>query len=150
MWGQMQLTPNFTLEELVASDKAKELKIDNRPTDQIALNLKFTAAGLERIRAFLSDTPIVITSGYRSESLNKAVGGAKNSQHQKGEAVDFICPKMLSPWEVCKALESSVRVLGIDQLIYERMWVHVSFTTNPRYELLTLDLNGEYIPGIMP
>ena len=30
-----------------------------------------------------------IMSGYRSEELNRLVGGAPSSQHMKGEAVDI-------------------------------------------------------------
>ena len=33
---------------------------------------------------------IIVSSGYRSESYNKQIGGAKNSQHVKGEAVDIV------------------------------------------------------------
>ena len=44
---------------------------------------------LEALRAALGGKPITIVSGYRSPAHNKAVGGAKNSQHLRGRAADI-------------------------------------------------------------
>ena len=35
--------------------------------------------------------PMIITSGYRSKEHNEAIGGAKNSPHLQGKAVDIAC-----------------------------------------------------------
>ena len=90
----MNLTKHFTLEKLIHSDTADSLKIDNTPTEVHLKTLKHTCEYLlEPLRKLLNehygDACILITSGYRSSKLNKAIGGAKNSQHSKGEAVDI-------------------------------------------------------------
>ena len=141
------MTDHFSLRELTHSLTAERSVIDNTPPDAVIQSLHFTAAGLERIRALLSH-PLYIRSGYRCQELNQLVGGSKNSQHMKGEAADFTCIDFGSPRNVAKYLERHVMILGIDQLIYEGTWVHVSFTLNPRYEVLTLQ-DRKYVRGIV-
>ena len=84
----MKLTEHFTLEELTNSPTANRLHIDNFPSDTIISSLMELSELLEKIRNIYSK-PIVVTSGYRCEKLNKAVGGVKTSQHMKGEAADI-------------------------------------------------------------
>lgn len=71
--------------------------------------------------------PVRITSGYRCSALNKAVGGASNSQHANGQAVDI---------DVVNQSNISVfnwirKNCTFDQLILETVngieWVHVSY-----------------------
>ena len=86
----MNLSANFTLEELCASTKAKELQIINQVTD---------AAHLQALRALAKEVlqpirdlhggPVTVNSGYRQPALNAAVGGTPKSQHPKGEAADI-------------------------------------------------------------
>jgi len=97
-----------------------------------------SAFGMEGVRTLLG-APIIISSGYRSPEVNKAVGGAKNSQHTKGEAVDFICPGYGSPLKICKAIAASG--IKFDQLIQEGTWVHISFSDANRREVLTADFS---------
>ena len=87
----MQLSPNFSLSELVYSETAEKNGIDNTPPPEIVENLKRLAAGLETVRALLG-APLEISSGYRCVALNEAVGGSGASQHLLGLAVDFACP----------------------------------------------------------
>jgi hypothetical protein len=141
------MTTHFTLEEFVRSQTAERLKLHNLPSKEIIEKLHFTMAGMERIRALLG-VPIKVNSGYRSEELNRAVKGSKNSQHMKGEACDFVCPAFGTPLEVCVHLWPNIKILGIDQLIYENTWIHVSFTLNPRHEVYTLK-QGKYLLGII-
>src|SRR5687767_1393711 len=94
---------NFTLEELTRSGKAQELGINNSPPSDVHTALTFTMAGLDRVRAYLGK-PMLITSGYRNPELNRAVGGSPDSQHPRGEAVDFVCPDFGTPREVAQAL----------------------------------------------
>ena len=87
-----------------------------------------TARYMDMVRALLN-APIVVSSWYRSPELNKKVGGSPRSQHMKGEAVDFICPKFGTPMAIVKYLERAGGI-DFDQLIMEGTWVHISFCTH--------------------
>lgn len=136
----------FSKLELCRSLKAQELGILNDPPKELDRAIEVTLAGLARVRAFLNH-PMKIHSGYRSPALNAAIGGAKGSQHMRGEAVDFSCPAFGPPREVAESIAAFMGVLGIDQLILEPGWVHMSFTLLPRLEVLQMR-GGVYIPGL--
>lgn len=135
----MDLSTHFSLSEFVTSQTAARLGIDNTPPQAVMRAILRTATGMEGVRTLLS-APIIISSGYRSPELNKAIGGAKNSQHVKGEAVDFICPGYGSPLKICKAIVASG--IKFDQLIQEGQWVHISFSDANRREVLTADFSN--------
>ncbi len=137
---------HFSRAELIRSARAVALHIDNIPPKDLDPALAFTMAGLERIRAFLRH-PMKIHSGYRCLALNNAVGGSEDSQHMKGEAVDWTCPAFGDSRKVALALAPMVPILGIDQLILEPGWVHTSFTLDPRHELLRC-VGGKYLMGL--
>ena len=125
----MQLSEHFTLAELTRSSKAQMLGLDNTPAADVLTRLQVLAAMLERIRKHLG-APIIITSGYRSPAVNRAVGGVTSSDHQRGMAADILCPGYGSPQQIARSLAPQVVALGIGQLIYEHIgrseWVHVS------------------------
>lgn len=115
----------FTLSEFIHSATANRLGIDNIPTFDVVDNLNRLADYLDGIRAKV-DKPILVSSGYRCPMLNKAVGGAANSQHLKGLAADIVCSDM-------NTLEKVIRETGgFDQFIKEHrkgstsFWFHVS------------------------
>ena len=118
------------IEELYASDTAKRLGIDNKPSVQQIINLVYlTAYVLEPLRVAMNE-PIKIGSGFRCERLNKAVGGVYNSQHLKGQAVDLCIDGDLAKGK--KWFNYIKDHLPFDQLIWEHnskgsYWVHVSF-----------------------
>lgn len=79
----------FTIEELCYSATAKRLGIDNSPNKEVVENLnKLVENVLDPLREKYGK-PIMVSSGYRCEKLNKAVGGAAKSQHLTGKAVDI-------------------------------------------------------------
>lgn len=123
----MKLSPNFTLAEMLASQTATRKGITEQfnPPAAVIANLKFVANNLlEPVRAKIG--PLKISSGYRSPLTNKSVGGAKNSQHLTGEAVDIDLGSIAAN----KQLFDFIRKSGLefDQLIneYNFSWVHVS------------------------
>lgn len=122
----MNLTPHFTEEELIASEKAKQLGIDNSPSDEVRENLFTLADGLERVRAVLG-CAMHISSGYRCPKLNAANKGAKKSAHMQGLAADFTAPDFGDPLAICKAIVAHKDVIGFNRLINEGRWVHVDF-----------------------
>ena len=124
------VTMHFTIEEMYASDTAKRLGIDNKPTTQKMINLVYLCAHvLEPLRVAMNE-PIKIGSGYRCEKLNKAVGGVYNSQHLKGQAADISIEGDMAFGR--KIFDYIKNHLTFDQLIWEHdkkgtYWVHVSY-----------------------
>lgn len=141
-----KLSEHFTLEEFLASQTAARNGIDNTPSPEIVANLTKTATLMEQVRAILGGDAIFISSGYRSPSLNAAVGGAANSAHTTGQACDFNCPAFGTVRDICLALESAPD-LHYDQLIREfdangSGWCHIAWAEHPRRMALTIDGRG--------
>ena len=144
----MRLSPHFHLDEYTASETAARNGIDNTPPPELIGNLKRMAETMERIRDLLG-TAIIVTSGYRCLELNRLLKSKDTSAHVKGLATDFISPSFGTPLEVCRRLEPLVSELGLDQLIYEKTWVHVGLSSGtPRHELWTLQGVG-FVRGIV-
>ena len=78
----------FKYKELVYSEKAIKLKIDNTPTEEIKAHLEELIPFLDGIREAWGSA-VIVTSGYRCYELNKAVDGSKTSSHLYGWAVDL-------------------------------------------------------------
>ncbi len=149
----MQLSPHFSLAELVHSDTATDRGIDNTPSASIAANLTRLAAFLEEVRAALGGHPLQITSGYRCPALNKAVGGVADSAHLFGLAADFVCPEVGMPLVICAKLRGTPGLV-FDQIINETngaaRWVHVGIAADgrePRGEVWTVE-NGQTRSGL--
>lgn len=146
----MQLSPNFTLEEMTVSDWAARHGVSNKPDVVSLANLKRTAAALEQVRGLLGDKVIIVHSGYRSPVVNAGVGGVPTSAHCRGLACDFVCPSFGSNAEVARALQASD--VNFDQLILEYGWVHIGFAEvmkAPRREVMTkLSPVSPYTQGI--
>lgn len=116
------LSPHFRLSELLASNTAKSHGLDNDPSPEVLANLRLLCEHvLELIRAAVG--PLKINSGYRSDAVNKAVGGSTTSAHSFGLAAD------LHPPAGCKKLMNDIIASGVklDQVIFERTWVHVGY-----------------------
>ena len=120
----MLLSKHFELAEFVVSETAARQGIDNEPSDQIIANLRSLCREvLEPLRKHLA-RPVIITSGYRSAELNRAIGGSFTSQHMTGKAADIIVPG-IKPFELCELIESMELPYG--QLINEYgQWTHIS------------------------
>ena len=141
----MNLTSHFTLEEFTASDTAARNHLDNSVPADLMANAVAAAEMMERIRDALGDKPVIVTSGYRSPEVNKAVGSGPGSDHPKAMAVDFKCPAFGTPYEVARHLATKVDILGIGQLIHEfGSWVHVSTRTPDKVvnRIITISARG--------
>jgi hypothetical protein len=141
----MNLTTNFTLAEMVASQEAVRRGFDNTPGPDALAELKRTAELLEKVRAILN-VPIIVTSGYRCLDVNRAIGSADTSAHVQGMAVDFIAPAFGRPIDICRRLQAHAQTLDYDQLIHEfASWTHLGRRTgNPRQQDLTINANGTF------
>jgi uncharacterized protein YcbK (DUF882 family) len=139
----MNLSTNFTLDELIASQTAARKGLDNTPNATEVANLVRVAALLEEVRALLNK-PILINSGFRSKAVNDAVGSRDTSQHRIGCAADIRVPGM-TPREVVEACIAAN--IGYDQIIEEfGSWTHISVPDSParppRKQALTIDRQG--------
>lgn len=121
----MNLSPNFTLEEMVRSQTALRIGIPNTPTDDQVKNLiRLCETALEPARALFPDHPFHTDSGFRCPRLNALVGGASNSAHLDGRAADEI-PQGISLQEVFSRIRASD--IPFDQMIIEcNSWIHWS------------------------
>jgi zinc D-Ala-D-Ala carboxypeptidase len=144
-----QLSKNFSLSEMTVTSTG----IPNVPAGQLLKNLTYTAQQMELVRAALGNKPIQVNSAYRSDAVNRAVGGVTTSAHSFGFAVDFVCPSFGTPYEVCAQLIKAG--IKFDQLIHEkRRWVHIGFGLRSgisnRQQVLTLPpQGGRYMSGLI-
>ena len=125
-----QFTKNFSYDELIASSTAKRLGLDNTPSEGEKEKLRKLAETILQPIRDAWKAPIIVNSAYRSEAVNKAVGGVKTSQHRLGEAADIT----LGTKEKNKKLFNFIvklmnqNKIYVGQLIdeYNYSWIHVS------------------------
>ena len=143
----MQLSPHFTLSELTVSETAARRGISNVPDAKALANLARLAGVLEQVRSLVG-RPVVVTSGYRSKAVNKAIGGSTTSAHMTGLAADINCPG-LTPKQLCQRIEASG--IQYDQLILEfDGWTHIGLSEGaPRRQELTIRKGTGYLEGIV-
>jgi putative chitinase len=137
----MNLSPNFTLEELTYTDHRN---LDNTPNDVELENLVRLAEFLEQVKEVLGGKPIIVNSAFRSKAVNDAVGSSDKSQHRRGCAADIRVVGM-KPDEVVRAIIEAD--LPYDQVIREfDRWTHVSIPNSddvkPRAMALIIDKSG--------
>ena len=146
----MWISDHFSLWELTKSQTAERLNIDNQPNEEVLSNLKdLCKSVLEPIRTYYG-IPFSPSSGYRSEKLNKAIGGSKNSFHCLGMAVDLEVPGIRNP-DLARWIQTNI---VYDQLILECWtgnegsgWVHVGTATYPRGQVMTFTSGKGYMNG---
>lgn len=153
----MNLTTNFTLNELTQSETALRKGLDNAPTQDIISALQSLAANvLQPVRDHYG-RGVKVNSGYRSPEVNASVGGSKTSDHCKGQAADIEIPGVANA-ELAEYIKDK---LQFTQLILEFYtpgvpdsgWVHVSYDpTNLKKQVMTAvkrDGKTVYLPGLV-
>lgn len=125
-----KISKNFALDELTASATAKAKNIINAPgIDEVCAMCALVHHVLQPLRDAMGE-PITISSGYRCQRLNAAVGGVSSSQHVKGEAADICIDGDVTKGK--RWFEWIKTHCTFDQLIWEHntngtYWIHVSF-----------------------
>jgi hypothetical protein len=138
----MQLSKNLSLAEVIRSETAKRKGVSNMPTEAHIANFKLLAEKVfQPIREHFG-VPIHISSGYRSEALNKAIKGSNTSQHCTGEAIDIdMDGTAIKNAEIFNYIKDN---LEFDQLIWEfgtdanPDWVHVSYESTGKQRKMIL------------
>jgi zinc D-Ala-D-Ala carboxypeptidase len=143
-----KLTKDFVLRHFTATSKVPAGQ--NNPASQDILdNIANVATVLQYIKDQL-DLPVTVSSGYRNPVVNKAVGGAADSDHMKGEAVDFQSTK----WKPKQIVDAIIALkVPFKQLILEEPpgrnpWVHIAVSRNPssnKNQVLHY-MGGKYLP----
>jgi zinc D-Ala-D-Ala carboxypeptidase len=151
----MKLSTNFSLSELTKSEAASRLGLDNDPTQEIISSLQALVNYiLQPVRDKFG--PVVVTSGYRSPEVNKAIGGSTTSDHCKGQAADFEVlgkdNRELAIW-IAENMQFTQLILEFYKPgVPDSGWVHCSYDpSNLKRQVLTAEkVNGKtvYSTGI--
>ena len=152
----MNLSKNFTLKELTFSQTALRRGIDNTPSQEIVNNL------LELVRNVLQPLrdkvgTITVSSGYRSPAVNVAVGGARNSDHTRGQAADIEAVNM-NTYDLAVFISKNFKYSQVLLEFYTEGqpnsgWVHVSYNKDDLkcQNLTAVRRNGKvvYLQGLV-
>jgi zinc D-Ala-D-Ala carboxypeptidase len=125
------ISEHITLKEGINSFTAKRKGIDNTPDEYQITNMHILAHKVfEPLRKWVGG-PIKINSFFRSEELNKAIGGSSKSQHCEGRAMDV--DDIYGHKTNAEMFEYIKNNLDFDQMIWEfgsdenPDWIHVSY-----------------------
>lgn len=161
-----QITPHFSYRELTRSETARRHGVANTPSHADLANITYTAHQLEKVRTYLNDKYqkpifIIVTSCFRSEKVNKLVGGSKTSAHRFGLAADCDATGFTSKAFAKEIIEMRDKgLIDFDQLILEYpergdgAWVHIGFKKDgvgQRNQVLTAVKYGRktvYLQGL--
>lgn len=153
----MNLTKNFTLEEMIKSETALRHGMDNTPGENEIGNLKVLCEKvLQPVRDHFGKG-VKVNSGFRHPDVNAKVGGSRTSDHTRGQASDIEIPGVPNA-ELAEWIKDN---LEFRQLILEFYtpgvpdsgWVHVSYVAEDnKKEVLTAtrkDGKTVYLPGLV-
>ncbi len=118
--NDVRLSPHFLLREFLNLSRHPE----NIPTMQAVANLTYGCHLLLEPARFIVG-PIIITSGFRCEAVNRKVGGVRNSQHLVGQAADI---RPLNPQQFQRLVDFLKECEHTDQLLTGPGWLHVSWS----------------------
>ena len=127
--NDVRLSPHFLLREFLNLSRHPE----NIPTMQTVANLTYGCHLLLEPARFIVG-PIIITSGFRCEAVNRKVGGVRNSQHLLGQAADI---RPLNPQQFQRLVDFLKECEHTDQLLTGPGWLHVSWSPfrPPRHQI---------------
>jgi zinc D-Ala-D-Ala carboxypeptidase len=153
----MNLTKNFTLEEMTKSETALRHDLENTPNEQEISAMKLLAEKvLQPVRDHFGKG-VKVNSGFRNQDVNQKVGGSRNSDHTRGQACDIEIPGIPNA-ELAEWIKDN---LEYNQLILEFYtpgvpdsgWVHVSYIPedNKKQVLTATKKNGKtvYLQGLV-
>ena len=126
------MTEHFTFDELTSTSHSELLEANRESAKAFMKQLKYVAGTLEEIRAVLG-VPLRVTSGFRNNALNKAVGGSATSGHTKGLCADFI-PIGMDVIEAFTIIQTNRdKCPSLKKCIYESVngskWLHIETKT---------------------
>ena len=153
----MKLSPNFSLAEMIKSDTALRLDMENEPDDDHIDNMIALCENvLQKVRDHYGKG-VKVNSGFRHPDVNAKVGGSKTSDHCKGMAADIEIPGIanadLAEWIVENCEFRQVILEFYTPGVPDSGWVHVSYNPddNKKQVLTAMKENGKtvYKPGLI-
>ena len=153
----MNLTANFSLDEMVKSDTALRHDMDNTPGEAEIANLKTLCEKvLQPVRDHFQ-RGVKVNSGFRHPEVNAKVGGSKTSDHCKGQAADIEIPGTpnadLAVWIMENLIYTQLILEFYTPGVPDSGWVHVSYDpANLKKENLTATKQGGktvYLKGLV-
>lgn len=120
----------ISYQEAVTSQTATRLRIKNEPNAEQLLNMQLVGIRVFDVVREHFETPLRVSSFFRNEATNKAVGGSKTSQHVKGQAIDIQGTGSVTNKMIFDYIKDNLKYT---QLIWEfgndknPAWVHVSY-----------------------
>ena len=152
----MRISKHISYKEATQSQTAVRKGINNEPDAYQLQNMQVLAEKVfEPLREHFG-VPIAINSFFRSQKLNKAIGGVAGSQHTHGRAIDV--DDTLGGVSNKQMFEYIKANLDFDQLIWEfgndknPDWVHISYvspTENRNRVLRASKKNGKTVYTII-
>jgi hypothetical protein len=152
----MNLSANFTLNELTKSETALRQGLNNEPTPEVTANLTVLCEKvLQPIRDYYGKS-VKVSSGYRAPEVNAAVGGSKTSDHCMGQAADIeiagVPNHELAEWIQNNLAFTQVILEFYTRGVPDSGWVHVSYVPSnlKKQSLTAVKENGKtvYLPGL--
>lgn len=150
-----KISDNISYTEATKSRTAVKYKINNDPNKATLKRMKYVAENVfEPLREHF-EVPIAVTSFFRSEELNKKIGGSSTSEHVYGSAIDLDADVfgLITNRQIFNYIKDNLK---FNQLIWEfgddkePAWVHVSLKrSNNKQEVLKAykekDWRGRYV-----
>lgn len=124
----------FSFKEMIKSNTAKAKGLDNTPTwDEIDNLKKLIETILDPLREWYGK-PIIVNSAFRSEAVNKAVGGVKTSFHRYGQAADITANSRTNNKKLFDYIKDN---LPFTEMGWEKdgTWIHVAWNGNNDKEI---------------
>ena len=131
----LKISKFITYKEATTSQTATRKGILNVPSDLELINMQLVGIRIFDVVREHFNTPIRVSSFFRSSALNKEVGGSKTSQHVKGQAIDIQGTGKVTNKMIFDYVKNN---LDFDQLIWEYgtdknpAWVHISYVSKEK------------------
>lgn len=142
--SQKKVSEFVWMSEVTKSNTAQAKGIDNTPNQDQLFNIKKLAAHVfDPLRIWVGDK-VKISSGFRSEALNKAIRGSKTSQHCANNGAAFDIDDTYKTATNAEMFNYINNFLSFDQLIWEYGddknpdWVHVSYVSEAKNRMQVL------------
>lgn len=140
----MRISKYVSLSEVIKSNTATRKGISNMPNDsQIDRITTLATLVFDPLREWVGG-PVKINSGFRSEALNKAIGGSKTSQHCANNGAAFDIDDTFGHATNAQMFHYIKDMMSFDQLIWEfgddenPDWIHVSYVSGGKNRMEVL------------